>query len=314
MGVRRDAQGARAAAVAETVLRLAVLLQAGAAPAAAWRHLGESGDTDAMAVSARVSAGTPLVEAIEAQGASIRHRGGPEAARLASAWRDVAAAWEVSVAVGAPLAESLRGMSSALRDAHESGDDVRVALADPTGTARLMGWLPLFGLLIGGALGFDTVSVLFANPFGLSCLGSGIVLLVLARVWTGRLVRSAQPPPGTPGMTAELMAIALAGGVSIDRALRLVHDAPGGPRETKDVDQVLTLSRAAGVPAVELLRASAAHERHDARTGGRLRAARLGSRLLLPLGVCTLPAFLCLGVAPMMLSVITATPLPLLAE
>jgi tight adherence protein B len=129
-------------------------------------------------------------------------------------------------------------------------------------------------------------------------------------MWTARLVRGAQPPPGTPGMTAELTAIALSGGVSSDRAAALLDEAPGGPREAEEIAPVLALSRAAGVPAVELLRATAAHARHDARTSGRMRAARLGSRLLLPLGVCTLPAFLCLGVAPMMLGVIAQTPLP----
>ena len=76
-------------------------------------------------------------------------------------------------------------------------------------------------------------------------------------------------------------------------------------RESDGVDAVLALSRSAGVPAVELLRASAALARHRARVDGRLRAARLSSRLLLPLGVCTLPAFLLLGVAPMMLSVMS---------
>ncbi|MCK8468355.1 hypothetical protein M0722_14245 [Microbacterium sp. KSW4-16] len=74
---------------------------------------------------------------------------------------------------------------------------------------------------------------------------------------------------------------------------------------------MLDLSRAAGVPAVELLRASAAQDRHAARVGGRLRAAKLSTRLLIPLGVCTLPAFLLLGVAPMLLSVLSSTPLPL---
>ncbi len=44
---------------------------------------------------------------------------------------------------------------------------------------------------------------------------------------------------------------------------------------------------------------------------GRLRAAKLSTRLLIPLGVCTLPAFLLLGVAPMLLSVLASTPLPL---
>ena len=63
--------------------------------------------------------------------------------------------------------------------------------------------------------------------------------------------------------------------------------------------------RRAPASAVELLRASAAHARHRARIDGRLRVARLSSRLLLPLGVCTLPAFLLLGVAPMMLSVMS---------
>jgi tight adherence protein B len=74
---------------------------------------------------------------------------------------------------------------------------------------------------------------------------------------------------------------------------------------------VLDLSRSAGVPAVELLRASSTLARHRARVDGRLRAARLSTRLLLPLGVCTLPAFLLLGVAPMLLSVMTSVPLPL---
>jgi len=37
----------------------------------------------------------------------------------------------------------------------------------------------------------------------------------------------------------------------------------------------------------------------------------LSTRLLIPLGVCTLPAFLLLGVAPMLLSVMSAVPLSL---
>ena len=66
-----------------------------------------------------------------------------------------------------------------------------------------------------------------------------------------------------------------------------------------------------GVPAAELLRAASGIARHRARTEGRLRAAALSSRLLLPLGVCILPAFLLLGVAPMLLSVLASTSLTL---
>ncbi|MFK4835623.1 type II secretion system F family protein, partial [Microbacterium sp. ZW T2_14] len=224
-------------------------------------------------------------------------------------------------------AECLRGLAVALRDAHEAADDVRVALAEPAGTARLMSWLPLVAVGLGAALGFDTFGTLFTNPLGIACLAGGALLMIAAQRWTVRLVRGARAADDVPGLDAELMAIALSGGVSIDRARAVVGEAlalrdtgstpdpttgrgvradPAAPEhQSEHLDAVLTLSRTAGVPAVELLRASAAHARHRARVDGRLRVARLSTRLLVPLGVCTLPAFLLLGVGPMMLSVMS---------
>ena len=190
---------------------------------------------------------------------------------------------------------------------------MRIALAEPAGTARLLLWMPPFGLLLGFALGFDTLTVITTQPIGIACVLGGLLLVLTARVWTARLVRAAQPDGSTPGIRTELVAVALSGGVSIERALRLADDSPsGGGGRSARIDGVLELSRAAGVPAIELLRASSAQERQDARIAGRLKAAKLSSRLLIPLGVCTLPAFLLLGVAPLLLSVLASTPLPLL--
>lgn len=281
---------------ATSVQTLAVLLQAGAVPVVAWRHLADIGDPHALAVTERVEGGVPLRDAIEAEG---------------GAWVDLAAAWEIATTVGAPLAEVLRIIAESLRDAASAADDVRIALAEPAGTARLLLWMPLAGLLLGFALGFDTVGVIVGNPLGAACVVAGLLLVLAARLWTRRLLRRAAPEPGTPGMRAELVAVALAGGASIDRALRLVAESSAGGGTEEGIRSVLELSRAAGVPAVELLRASAAQDRHAARVHGRLRAAKLSTRLLIPLGVCTLPAFLLLGVAPMLLSVLASTPLPL---
>jgi tight adherence protein B len=115
-----------------------------------------------------------------------------------------------------------------------------------------------------------------------------------------------------PGMDADLTAIALSGGVSVSRARTLVDAARGEDADDSvAVRDTLLLSEAAGVPAVELLRSAAALDRHRARVDGRLRAARLSTKLLLPLGICTLPAFLCLGVAPMFLSILPSVSLPL---
>jgi tight adherence protein B len=276
------------------VLRLAVLLRAGVPAERAWAHV----DRDAAAPA---RSPTPAL---------IAARGG--------AWRAVAAAWAVSAEVGAPLADSLRAIAAALRDAHETADQVRVALAEPAATARLMAWLPLVAVLLGSALGFDTVAVLVGSPAGWTCAVAGVLCMMGARRWSARLVRRASAPRGVPGLRAELVAIALRGGVSVDRAEGMVDAAlaevgvrdvvePGGSGGGHPDDDILALSRDAGVPAVELLRASAVLARNRARTEGRVRAARLASHLLIPLGVCTLPAFLLLGVAPMLLSVLGTT-------
>ncbi|MCK2030966.1 type II secretion system F family protein [Microbacterium galbinum] len=294
---RRVRDATHDADAATSVQTLAVLLQAGAMPTVAWRHLAETGDRHAIAIVSRIDAGEPIAAAIEAEG---------------GVWVDLAAAWEIATTVGAPLAEVLRTLAETLRDAASAADDVRIALAEPAGTARLLLWMPLAGLLLGFALGFDTIGVIIRNPIGAACVLAGGGLVLLARVWTASLLRRARPSPGTPGMRAELVAVALAGGASIDRALGLLDAVGSIAHEGEDrVPDVLELSRAAGVPAVELLRASAAQERHTSRVEGRLRASRLSTRLLLPLGVCTLPAFLLLGVVPMLLSVLTSTPLPI---
>ncbi len=300
IGLRRartaDA-GIAAADAAATVRTLAVLLQAGARPMAAWRHLADAGDAVALRITERCADGAELAGALDVE---------------AGAWKDVAAAWEIATIVGAPLAEVLGSLAESLQDAASAADDVRIALAEPAGTARLLLWLPFAGLLLGFALGFDTIGVLVTNPFGTACVIAGLVLVLLARWWTARMVRAAQPRPGTPGMHADLVAVALSGGAGMPRALRLVEQSTAELIDDPTTTQaVLDLSRSAGVPAGSLLRASAARLRQEARVQGRIRAARLSSKLLLPLGACTLPAFLLLGVAPLMLSVLGSTPLPI---
>lgn len=293
-GEKRDESAA--SDTATSVQTLAVLLQAGAAPVVAWRHLADTGDPHAEAVVERIGHGVPLVAAIEEEG---------------EPWVDLAAAWEIATTVGAPLAEVLRMIAETLRDASSAADDVRIALAEPAGTARLLLWMPFAGLLLGFALGFDTLGVIVGTPMGGGCVIAGLLLVGVARWWTRRLLLRAKPASGTPGIRAELVAVALGGGASIERAVRLVAASPGSSQGEERVRAVLDLSRAAGVPATELLRASATQDRHISRVQGRLRAAKLSTQLLFPLGVCTLPAFLLLGVAPLLLSVLASTPLSL---
>ena len=156
--------------------------------------------------------GTALPEAIAAQG---------------GAWRDVAAAWTIATTVGAPLADALRAIAGALRDAEEASDDARVALAEPAGTARLMGWLPLVAVALGAALGFDTAATLATSPIGIACLVAGLALIVAGESLDRRAGAAGGPAPAVPGLGAELLAVALSGGVSIDRAREVVAARAG---------------------------------------------------------------------------------------
>lgn len=300
--MRRE-EGTKAADVATMTLQLAVLLESGAIPERVFSHIAEATQGESLAgesarrIGERIAHGENAADALELEGEQ---------------WVWIACAWRIARAVGAPLSPALRSMASVAIDSQEAADDVQIALAEPASTARLMLWLPALSLLMGVALGFDSLRILVTNPIGIGCLIAGLILIVLARAWTKRITTAAMGVRAAPGLREELTAIALSGGASPARARQLVDDTDIAELASGDeTDVILRLSTLAGVPAVDLLRASAVAAMQRARTGARLRAAKLATRLLLPIGVCTLPAFFLLGVAPMMLSVITTTDVPL---
>ena len=74
------------------------------------------------------------------------------------------------------------------------------------------------------------------------------------------------------------------------------------PAELEPLRGPVLLSAGTGAPAADLLEAAAAQARRDGRRTAEVAAARLGALLVLPLGLCTLPAFVLLGVVPVLLS------------
>ena len=108
------------------------------------------------------------------------------------------------------------------------------------------------------------------------------MLSVAAARWTSRLVARARPPESSPGLTAQLVAVALAGGGSLLRARELAAEAHrvnalGEPDDADRIDRVLELSRVAGVPAAELLQSEALQIRREATSRAQARAATLST-------------------------------------
>lgn len=287
--------------VAAVTQRLAVLLAAGVTPASAWQHVAAS---TGSIVASTVAAGTDT---------DIAHALATAATGLhpleSAAWRGLAAAWDVASRAGAPLAPCLRRYAGSLRDLAQTQRDARVALAAPIATARMVVALPVVGVLFAMALGFNTLATLFGTPVGWVCLVVGCGLILIAMRWNTRMVTAARPKDASPGIGCELMAIAVSGGGSLDRARATVVAAVArfGLAEITGVDEVLELSRNAGVPAAELLHSEAEEQRREATAVAQQKAATLGVRLMLPLGLCILPAFMVLGVFPLLVTVISST-------
>jgi len=73
---------------------------------------------------------------------------------------------------------------------------------------------------------------------------------------------------------------------------------------TEALSAPLLLSRTTGAPAVALLRDAAGEARRTAVREQEAAVQALTVRLVLPLGLCALPAFVCLGIVPVALALV----------
>ncbi|WP_212911693.1 type II secretion system F family protein [Streptomyces sp. TS71-3] len=158
----------------------------------AGRHPGE-----ALLAAARASGGLATAQAPLMAAARF---GGDVPRALAAAARDpgaegllgLAACWRVAVDSGAGLAAGLDRLEAALRAEQSQRADLRAQLSGPRSTAALLAVLPVFGLLLGGALGARPLHVLLHTGAGLGCLLVGGVLEGTGLWWALRIVRNGE--------------------------------------------------------------------------------------------------------------------------
>lgn len=286
-----DAASPAASAIA---VHCAVLLRGGLHPHAVIAQLAR----ELPCVETRV-----MAEALE-QGASVA---GAFAAVDGPEWRVFAAAWRLAEESGAPLADALQRIGDGVRSVEETGRRREVLLATPRMTVKLVNVLPLAALGVGVLLGFNPLPVLI-TPFGMLLVCAGLVLQLCGAAWARRLVRRALSSDRVAGLECELAGIALAGGASPERSLVAVADAVAdaaaewvpfdGLRRGTSLTRALSTAAEAGVPPGPLLRDAGLEARAQVRAELEVDAERLGVRILLPLTLCVLPAFVALGVVP----------------
>ncbi|MEZ5190347.1 MAG: hypothetical protein R2717_05400 [Schumannella sp.] len=316
--------------VAALVHRLAVLTAAGLPALGAWRSVAEAdpdgpaavvvdGIESAADLPARIGVlarpgarGAPSVggapSAVAGRSAVEGHDAPGDVG--ARAWGVLAAVWWVAAEAGAPLAPTLERTAEVLRGLGADARAVEVALAGPRATSRVVLALPVVAVAMGALLGFDMLGA-FASVPGLVCAAAAGLLMWIAVRWNRRLLRWARESDPAPGIGCELLALAMSGGLPPARARELVADAcrASGVDPGHGADAVVAFAQRAGVPVAGLLRAESDAARREARASAAERIALLESRLLLPLGLCVLPAFVLLGVVPIGIAILSSTAL-----
>ena len=219
------------------------------------------------------------------------------------AWRSVGASWEIARASGAPLGPALRSIATSVRAMEKVTQQVDAELAGPRATMRLVGFLPLLAPLAGALGGVNTLAFFASTSVGLFSLVGGALCLGAAWWWMRLMVHRVleQRTPLSP--RTDLFLVALGGGGAPRRALAEVDrvmaewnlDAP----KSDQLEGLVALSLRAGVPLAGLARAQldAARDTESAEASRAIGA--LSVRLVLPLGLLVLPAFVLMAVVPL---------------
>jgi len=315
--------------VADVVQSVAVLISAGIPPHAVWAYVAESlpqirddrvsrraifrarvqEDSEEAAVLVVVR-GIAAAEGNTADVIASSASRAPEG--VGAAWRALACVWRVAERSGAPVADCLCALADSLRSMAATEREIDVAMAGPQSTVRLISVLPLVSIALGWCLGFDALTVLVTTNLGMVFAALGVALWCIGVGWSRLLIARARAVRPLVGFELDLVAVAAVGEADHRAACAVAHEALSrfgftvdrGPHDSRDV---FDLARRAGIPAHSLLQARAEQGRRRNRHRSRREIAKLEVSLVLPLGLCIMPAFIALGIAPVVLSVFFST-------
>lgn len=255
---------------------------------------------------------------------------------------DLQLSLRMSESAGAPLATSLERAAEHAEERIDALLGRQSALAAPRATGRILSWLPLLGLGLGVLMGSDPVGVLTGSVLGALTGLLGLGLAFTGRRWTAALVHRAEVesaasngaeqtsnmPPVDTALVLELLAAQLRSGLAPLAALgtlaealnsRALHavcqclqmgsgwgsawsgSAAGTFGELRDA---LAPAYTGGAPSTALLLSLADAHRLSERRAAERAAGKLSVALVVPLGLCSLPAFICLGIVPILISLL----------
>lgn len=246
----------------------------------------------------------------------------------AAALRGMLVATEVSQQLGAPLAQILNRIADGIAQNLEAAAKRHTAQVGPKASARLLGFLPLLALAMAHLIGVNVLELAFSGGWESLTFIVGIALMVAGNVWSAHMIRAAVKVPFDglePTLAMDILAACQYNGISVTASLEAVAAASGeddlrvvarmlllgaewgeawesASDKWRDLADILQPTWQQGASPVALLQRGATRIRNRETRQAVDAAEKLGVRLVIPLGICLLPAFFALGIVPVVIS------------
>lgn len=197
--------------------------------------------------------------------------------------------------LGAPLVPTLIQLEQQLRHEERTDQEIAQAQAVPQATRTLLLWLPVVSFVFAQVMGLGTFQGLW-HPVGAVSAALAAGLLYLGFRLSGSMLKRFMEPKPDPTISLMVLRMCLSAGEPLSRITkRLELVAPGGATELVD------LSSKTGA-RLSFLIDSELEQLNQKLLSERIEAARkLSVRLLIPLSLTTLPAFLLLTLPPIII-------------
>lgn len=202
-----------------------------------------------------------------------------------------------AIRLGAPLRTVLRQLDEVELSQQRAAAELTQAMAVPKATRALLMWLPAFALVFSQLIGLSSLSAL-AHPVSLVAIALGVALILLGRKLTKSMLIEPRLDQSTI-YSLQLFAVAIASGLGLNQILRRYPELGS----CQQVSGLVEISKTTGCSLTGLVQSTIQTEITGSAAALMAQLRELSVKLLIPLGLTTLPAFLLFTIPPIFIGI-----------
>ena len=202
-------------------------------------------------------------------------------------------ALELCQRFGSPPVAVIERLALSAEGNEKAAADLAVAQAGPRASAKLVTMLPVIVLVLAQLSGLEVINL--RNGLAIGSILLGALLLLGGRAWSKAIISRCAPTGEDPGIALDAFASGMQAGVPPHQVAGAVESAFGPAPE---IAHLVESNQREGLGLTELALAEANRLRLEYRVSAETRIRQAGVKLMWPLGLLVLPAFVLMAVIP----------------